>query len=99
MNLINSLAGLIFLGTPHAGSSYLIFGKLYCLFHFWDGASTTLLRYLDPSDMNTHELVDEFSSAFRNVSGINYYERVSNSVFGVPWKPVSIRNPCELLQC
>ncbi|KAI0102510.1 hypothetical protein GGR51DRAFT_285491 [Nemania sp. FL0031] len=80
--LTNSLAGIIFLGTPHAGSGYSTLGKLYCLFHYWDGASTTLLRYLDVESTETERLEDEFLASFDRVPSIDYHECVPNTILG-----------------
>ncbi|KAJ8130426.1 hypothetical protein O1611_g3206 [Lasiodiplodia mahajangana] len=81
-HLTKSLAGIIFLGTPHAGSGYSTLGKLYCLFHYWDGASTTLLRYMGVDSAETQTLEDEFRAGFDRVPSIDYHECVPNTLLG-----------------
>lgn len=89
-SLTNSLAGVIFLGTPHAGSGYSTIGKLYCLFNYWQGASTMLLRYMDPGSKETREVEDEFLSGYDEVPSIDYYESRPNIILGFRVNLVSV---------
>ncbi|KAG5660877.1 hypothetical protein KAF25_002520 [Fusarium avenaceum] len=79
--LEGSLAGIIFLGTPHGGSSYAWPARLYCAFHYWDNASITLLRYMDPGSRRARKLEDDFSNAYNEVSTMDYFE--SKAIKGV----------------
>jgi len=89
-SLANSLAGVIFLGTPHAGSGYSKIGKIYCLFHYWDSASTTLLRYMDPGSEETRTLENAFSLSYIDVPSIDYHESFPNVIFGFAVNLVSV---------
>ncbi|KAL6405287.1 Ankyrin repeat domain-containing protein 50, partial [Ilyonectria robusta] len=80
--LTDSLAGIIFLGTPHGGSGYSALARLYCVFHYWDGASTTLLRYLDPGSEKARDLEEQFASSCHSVRTIDYYETIPNEFLG-----------------
>lgn len=75
LSLAESLAGVIFLGTPYAGSGYSFLGKIYCLFHYWDGANPMLLQYLDPGSKETVKLEDDFLKAYPGRS-FDYYETI-----------------------
>lgn len=87
--LVNALAGVVFLGTPHAGSSYSELGKVYCLFHYWQGANPMLLGYLDPGSAKTRTLEDHFARSFPNIA-FDFYETLPNSFLGIPVQMVSI---------
>ncbi|CAD6441286.1 cb3ba11b-506d-45aa-9e63-7c7903804476 [Sclerotinia trifoliorum] len=78
--LVSSLAGIIFLGTPHAGSGYSRLGQLYCLFHYWNGSSPVLLNYMDPGSEETRKLEDEFSNGYDHVRSIDFHEDVPNVI-------------------
>ncbi|GKZ33149.1 hypothetical protein AbraIFM66950_002933 [Aspergillus brasiliensis] len=81
-NLVESLAGIIFLGTPHGGSKYARLGILYSLIHYWDGASPSLLRYMSPGSTETRNLEDEFLRGYRAVPSIDFTEAVPNVILG-----------------
>ncbi|KAI0894029.1 hypothetical protein F4806DRAFT_503784 [Annulohypoxylon nitens] len=84
----DSLAGIIFLGTPHGGSGFSILARIYCVFHYWDGASTTLIRYLDPNSEKARKLEDSFALYSKSVRTINYYESIPDSFLGYYTQPV-----------
>ncbi|KAI1660708.1 hypothetical protein F4813DRAFT_261661 [Daldinia decipiens] len=86
-SLTNSLAGVIFLGTPHAGSGYSFWGKLYCLFHYWEGANPLLLGYMDPGSQETTKLEDDFLKYFRDLS-FDFHELRSNVIFGIQFEMI-----------
>ncbi|KUI70689.1 Serine/threonine-protein phosphatase 6 regulatory ankyrin repeat subunit B [Cytospora mali] len=86
-SLANSFAGAIFLGTPHAGSSYTLLGKLYCLFHYWEGANPFLLRYMDPGSMERVKLEDDFLKYYRNLS-FDFYETKPNIILGIQFQMI-----------
>jgi hypothetical protein len=80
--LANSVAGVIFLGTPHAGSSYSFLAKLYCLCNHWDGGNPLLLVYLDPNSKETKELEDQFLKYYPGCS-IDFYETKPTTILGL----------------
>ncbi|KAI1146836.1 hypothetical protein F4825DRAFT_466221 [Nemania diffusa] len=91
LSLAESLAGVIFLGTPYAGSGYSFLGKIYCLFHYWDGANPMLLQYLDPGSKETVKLEDDFLKAYPGRS-FDYYETTPNVIFGIQFQMVVTRD-------
>ncbi|KAL7809400.1 ankyrin repeat-containing domain protein [Trichoderma aethiopicum] len=90
-NLTNSLAGAIFLGTPHAGSRYSFWGQVYCLFHYWEGANPLLLGYLRPGSKDITNLEDDFIKHYPNLS-FDYYETRPNVILGMEFNMVVTRD-------
>ncbi|KAK6448633.1 hypothetical protein FP744_10004883 [Trichoderma asperellum] len=89
-NIADSLAGAIFLGTPHAGSDYSLLGKIYCLFHYWDGANPLLLGYMDKGSEHIMNMENEFMKHYRGLS-FDFYERVPNVILGMSFNMVVTR--------
>ncbi|KAI9732413.1 MAG: hypothetical protein M1834_001621 [Cirrosporium novae-zelandiae] len=81
-NLFKSLAGTVFLGTPHAGSGYTALGKLYCHLTYWRGSSTVLLSAIDPDSDATRNLEDEFLSGYPELPMADFYEAYPNTILG-----------------
>ena len=82
LRLADSLAGIVFLGTPHAGSGYTAIGKLICHLTYWGGSSTVLLSAIDPKSKVTRDLEDEFLSGYGNVKSVDFYETMPNMILG-----------------
>lgn len=89
----NSLAGIIFLGTPHGGSGFSILARIYCVFHYWDGARTTLISYLDLNSEKAQDLENSFALYRQSVRTIDYYESIPDSFLGYYTKPVRTSDP------
>ncbi|KAL6696427.1 ankyrin repeat-containing domain protein [Trichoderma pleuroticola] len=89
--LTNSLAGAIFLGTPHAGSGYSLLGKLYCLFHYWEGANPLLLGYMDPGSKEIRNLEDKFIKHYPSLS-FDFHETMPNVILGMEFQMVVTRD-------
>ncbi|PHH74930.1 hypothetical protein CDD80_2741 [Ophiocordyceps camponoti-rufipedis] len=86
-SLSASVAGLIFLGTPHAGSRYSTLAKLYCLFGIWQGASPQLLAYLSPGSPEIRKLEDSFTHGYRDLS-FDYRESKPNLILGMRFEMI-----------
>ena len=92
-NLANSLSGIIFLGTPHAGSSYSAIGKLICHFMYWQGSSTVLLNTIDPKSDATRELEDAFCSNYARLPTMDFHESYPNTLLGFQVNLVGFARP------
>ena len=74
LHLVESLAGIVFLGCPHAGSGYTTLGRLICHLNYWLGSNTMLLDYLDPNSPMTRKLEDDFLSGYKDLRTVDFYE-------------------------
>ncbi|KAL8375859.1 hypothetical protein RB595_007132 [Gaeumannomyces hyphopodioides] len=87
----SSVAGVIFLGTPHGGSDYTLLGKLYCMFHYWEGASTDLLSHLDPGSSFARRLLEDFTKSCSKIPAFDFIEGKQNIILGFPVRQVVTR--------
>jgi hypothetical protein len=56
--------GILFLGSPHEGSSLSIIGQLIACTGYWRGATTTLYQFLLRDNLQNLILDETFRSAF-----------------------------------
>lgn len=89
-SLANSVAGAIFLGTPHAGSGYSFLGRLYCLFNYWEGGNPLLLGYMDPGAKETVKLEDDFLKYYPRQLSFDFHETKSNVILGIRFQMVGV---------
>jgi hypothetical protein len=57
------LIGCLFLGTPHHGSAFTFFGKLFSLFYHWSGSSTLFLQAIERESGQNVSLHADFVQA------------------------------------
>ena len=74
-----SVAGIVFLGTPHQGSDAAGYGKF--LAHA-TGRDTTLLESLTRNSQVLNEVAQDFDTSYSNVDIVCFYER-KHSILGV----------------
>lgn len=66
------------------------------MFHYWDGARTTLINYLNPNSKKAQDLEDLFARYCKSVRTIDYYESIPDSFLGYYTKPVRTSDPIQL---
>ncbi len=66
-----SVAGIVFLGTPHQGSDAAGYGKLLARV---TGCDTTLLESLTRHSQALHEIAQDFETSYSNVDLVCFYE-------------------------
>jgi hypothetical protein len=79
--------GIIFLGTPHGGSSLALAGKLQALGTYWLGSRTELLELLEPhskQNKQLHEDYLEYLEAHQGVYHYDFWENLSEKWWGFP---------------
>jgi hypothetical protein len=79
--------GIIFLGTPHGGSSLALAGKLQALGTYWLGSRTELLELLEPhskQNKQLHEDYLEYLEAHQGVYHYDFWENMSEKWWGFP---------------
>ncbi len=74
-----SVAGIVFLGTPHQGSDAAGYGKF--LAHA-TGRDTTLLESLTRNSQVLNEIAQDFETSYSNADIVCFYER-KHSLLGV----------------
>ncbi|CAG8948701.1 hypothetical protein HYFRA_00001822 [Hymenoscyphus fraxineus] len=67
----NSVAGIIFLGTPFQGSDAAVYGNLIARF---TGLDATLLKMLQRENPELHKLSRQFWSSYSHVDIVCFYE-------------------------
>lgn len=82
LRLVESLAGIVFLGCPHAGSGYTTLGRIICHLNYWLGSNTMLLDYLDPNYPMTGKLEDNFLSGYKDFRTVDFYEEYPIYILG-----------------
>ncbi len=70
-NLRLSVAGIIFLGTPHQGSDAAGYGKLLARV---TGCDTTLLESLTRHSQVLHEIAQDFETSYHTADIVCFYE-------------------------
>ena len=65
----DNLIGFCFLGTPHHGSQFTIFGEIMSIFGYWAGSSTRLLRIMRRRSPENTDLHATFMDMFSHVRG------------------------------
>ena len=70
-----SIAGIIFLGTPHQGSDAAGYGKLLARA---TGRDTTLLESLTRNSQVLHEVAQDFETSYSNADLVCFYEEKHN---------------------
>ena len=78
-NLKLSVAGIIFLGTPHQGSDAAEYGKWLARA---SGRDTTLLESLTRNSQVLHEIGRDFETSYSNADLVCFYEE-NHSFLGV----------------
>lgn len=74
-----STVGILFLGTPHAGSDAATKGKWIAAIA---GNDTTLLESLKSGSSELFYLADDFSAASKSLTIVSYYERNKSTYVG-----------------
>ena len=67
-----SVAGIVFLGTPHQGSDAAGYGELLAQA---TGRDITLLRSLTRNSQILHEIAQDFETSYSNVDLVCFYEK------------------------
>ena len=67
-----SVAGIIFLGTPHQGSDAAGYGKLLAQA---TGRDTTLLKTLTRNSQTLHEIAQDFETSYSNTNLVCFHEK------------------------
>lgn len=91
----SSVAGAIFLGTPHRGSGFASFGIVRSLLSYWKGSRTELLELMSSRSSDIDDLHDAFLNMYPLLRICNFFETVPATIYGIPLQPV--RSPFCIL--
>jgi hypothetical protein len=86
----DSLAGIIFLGTPHNGSKFTPAAKTISHFTSWLGSSSELLDFLDPDSPAARDLEGSFFVSYPSISRVDFCESFPPSLWGFRLPLVSV---------
>ena len=73
-SIAKSTTGIMFLGTPHWGSTFTVFGKVLCYLNFWINSNSTLLDELAPRFRHHKDLNEDFKRVYGKISILNFVE-------------------------
>lgn len=97
LRLLQSIKGIIFMGTPHKGTRFTTLAKIWSLAGFWEGSSTTFLDLLDFRSVVNQQLHDDFLQALPDGFSIRdvlcIHETAPETVFGFPFAVVAAHKP------
>ncbi|KAG0644838.1 Alpha/Beta hydrolase protein [Tuber brumale] len=72
--LKDRFGGVIFLGTPHGGSSASRIGSIKALTTYWLGSKTDLLVFLQPGSLENSDLNKRYLDAYPEIEHCDFYE-------------------------
>jgi hypothetical protein len=91
--ILDSLRGFVFLGTPHRGSKLTPIGEMISLLGYWRGSHTTLLKAMRIGSKENDELHDHIFSFIRKREMFDatlcIVETESEKIWGLPITHVS----------
>ncbi|KAI1444322.1 Alpha/Beta hydrolase protein [Annulohypoxylon stygium] len=82
----DNIAGIIFLGTPHQGSSISRFGEILARLTSFSGSNTSLLSLLSYYSQPLYDLRDRFSTTLQSRKSIpiySFYETKPTLLWGI----------------
>ncbi|CAG8293183.1 unnamed protein product, partial [Penicillium salamii] len=86
--ILDSLRGFVFLGTPHRGSKLTPIGEMISLLGYWRGSDTTLLKAMRTGSKENDELHDHIFSFIRKRELLDatlcIFETESEKIWGLP---------------
>ncbi|KAJ9621297.1 hypothetical protein H2203_007349 [Taxawa tesnikishii (nom. ined.)] len=89
-NIAESTKAIVFMGTPHRGSSLTLAAKIICLFRYHVGSSYHLLEMLEPGsplNKNLHKkFVTYYSRILPDIACM--FETINETILGYPVMPV-----------
>ena len=80
LNIRERTQGFVFLGTPHEGSRFTVFGRVVSLFGYWRGSNTELLELMEPESAVNRELHGDFLKACGSKDIVNFFETVRETL-------------------
>lgn len=89
-NILEDTCGIIFLGTPHQGSSLSIAGALLSQLTGFLGSNDTLLLNLRRNHSQLSDLEDRFRPLVKHKPVLSFYERKSTYLLGFSIGCVSV---------
>lgn len=89
---MNSLAGVVFLGTPHSGSLYAAFGYILAHLKYWNGSSTQLLGVIEYNSEKARKLEHDFSQSYKRLPTKDFFETKYVTWLDISVTPVSLKH-------
>ena len=74
-----STAGIVFLGTPHEGSTIAEYAKYLAVVK---GNDPHLLKQLEPKEEQLYDLSHDFAAGYKHLSIICFYEKLDKAYLG-----------------
>ena len=75
----SSTTGVVFLGTPHEGTTTAHWAKFLAMIKKND---SKLLEQLQPNEKMLYDLSHDFASGYKHLSTVCFYEKLSNNYVG-----------------
>ena len=75
----SSTTGVVFLGTPHEGTTIAQWASFLAMIK---GNDSKLLEQLQPKEEMLYELSHDFASGYNHLSTMCFYEKLSNTYVG-----------------
>lgn len=95
--ILESLRGFVFLGTPHRGSKLTHIGEMISLFGYWRGSDTALLKVMKVGSDASNDLYDRIHSFIyeKDMSRktLCVFEAEREFLWGIPITHVSFQIP------